>query len=134
MTKTILCAVDFSDSSVQALKWAIGMARELGAHLTILNTYRFVQSVNDQEAIILKKKMEDEARGGFTKIENDLLKDQGISFEFKLEIGFVRDRVEHYARRHELLFCVIGKSLSVINKEGISELIDRLTVPLVIIP
>ena len=134
MTKSILCAVDFSDASFHALRWAVAVARKFDAHLTVLNTYRLTQPGNGEEVIKMKRMIEEKATDLFLKIENDILKDQGISFDFKSEVGFVRDRVEDHARKKELLFFVIGKNSSVMNRESLNELIDRINIPLVIVP
>jgi nucleotide-binding universal stress UspA family protein len=53
--KHILCAVDFSDSSLAALRWALSLAEEADAHLWLLHTIevppelRVSTAVNDEE-------------------------------------------------------------------------------------
>lgn len=132
--KTILCTIDFSDSSKQALTWAAGLAKELNAHLTILYTYR-LYSTKNSEAIELKKQLELKAIHNFTLLEKELLETHNeISYDFKTEVGFVADRVENFVKNHAVSFLVMDKSMNAQNKEMFNELVEHIQVPLVIVP
>jgi nucleotide-binding universal stress UspA family protein len=133
MTRSILCATDFSDSSKQAIAWTVSMARQIGAKIIILHTYRLLRSLNG-EAVKLKKKMEEEARKNFEVVEKEFLINQGISYDFKTEVGFVIDRVEDYAKNGSIRFLVMDKNMSTSNKEMFNDLLEHLKVPLVIVP
>ena len=134
MNQCILCAIDFEDPSFQALHWSINMAQKLKVHLTILNTYRLNQPVNDGGFVKMKRKMEEEANGQFLRIERDILDGKGISFDFKSEVGFVSDRVEIHARKKQILFFVVGKKITQRNADTFNDLLDHISVPLVIVP
>lgn len=133
MTNGILCTIDFSDSSKEALKWSAGLAEKLGCHLSILYTYRLVNKENG-EVSQMKKKIEEEAAKNFAVLEKEVLGGKGISYDFKSEVGFVDDRIEDHARKHKVSFLVIGKGILIRNKETFDELLDQLKAPLVIIP
>lgn len=133
MTKTILCTIDFSDSSKHALTWAINIAHKLNAPLTILYTYR-LYSVKNSEAVELKKQLESKAQDNFHLLEKDLLEGRGIQYDFKTEVGFVTDRVENYVRNNSIGFLVMDKSMNFQNKEIFNELVDHIRIPLVIVP
>ena len=133
MSKTILCTIDFSQSSRQTLRCAATLARDLQAHLTILYTYRLIRVKND-EVFERKKKIEEEAAQNFITIEKELLKDIGISYDFKTEVGFVADRVEAYGRKNPIGFLVIDKNMTVDSKEAFDELMENMQVPMVIVP
>lgn len=133
MTNGILCTIDFSDSSAEALKLSIGLAEKLKCHLSVLYAYRLVNKHNG-EVTQMKKKIEEEASKNFSVLEKDLLKGKGISYDFKIEVGFVEDRIEDYARKNKVSFLVIGKGIATKNKETFDELLEQLKAPLVIVP
>jgi nucleotide-binding universal stress UspA family protein len=130
--KKILCTIDFSDSSRQALKYSVKLAKESGSTLTILYAYRLFKS--NGEAVAMKKKIEADAAANFALLENELLAGSGISYEFRIEVGFVDDRIEEHARKNNLSFLVMGKSMSSGTKETFNELVSHLQIPLVIVP
>jgi nucleotide-binding universal stress UspA family protein len=132
MTNAILCATDFSESSKEALKWSIRLATELGAHLTVLYTYRLFK--HNGEVIQMKKKIEEDAHTNFALLEKELLAGTGIAYDFKSEVGFVADRVEEHARKNPIGFLVVNKGMTTANRETFDELISHLQVPLVIVP
>jgi len=133
MAKTILYTTNFSNSSNHALKWAVTLAKQLKAHITILYTYRLIKSQNG-EVIQMKKKIEEEALRNFATLEHDLLTNQNISYDFRMEVGFMNDRVEHFTRKVPINFLVMDREMSTENRESFDELVEHITVPLVIVP
>ena len=133
MTKGIICTVDFSESSKDALRWAVSLAKLLKTQLTVLYTYRLLNSENG-EAIELRKKTEDNALQKFSSLEKEILSDSGVSYEFKVEVGFVSNRVKHYAKKDAVSFVVMGNKMNASNKETFDELAETIQVPLVIVP
>jgi hypothetical protein len=129
----VLCVVDFSEASNRALRWAVKMARCLNAHITILHTFRLLQSKNG-EVLSLKRKKEEEAANQFKAIEKDVLVPEKISYDFRTEVGFFTDRVEDYASRNSIELLVIDKTMIDKNMETFEELIKNLQIPLVVIP
>lgn len=131
--KTIICSVDFSDSSKHALQWAVAIAQQLNVHLTVLYTFRLVRSQHE-EVLQMKKKMEDDAIQNFLAWEKELLTGKEIAYDFKTEVGFITDRVEDHARKNLIGFLVMGKNSSTSSKESFDDLIGHIDVPLVIVP
>lgn len=134
MTTSILCVIDFSDSSKKALQWAVGKACSMNIHLTILHPFRLIPLRNGESVLSMKKKIEDDALKNFQSLEKDLLIGKGISYDFKSEVGFVADRVGDHAKNHPTNFMVIDKNMSRINKESFEALVENMHVPLVIVP
>lgn len=132
MTNGILCTIDFTDASKEALKWSIRLAKKLNSPLTILYTYRLF--AQNGEAVFMKRKMEEEAFRNFEVLEKELLAGTEIAYDFKPEVGFVDDRIEEHIKRRDISFLVMGKNMSIRNKETFDELIERLKRPLVIVP
>jgi nucleotide-binding universal stress UspA family protein len=133
MNKGILCNVDFSESSKEALKWAVDLAVLLKTHLTILYTYRLVNSHNG-EAVTMKRQIEENALRNFALLEKEFLVGNSITYEFKIEVGFVSNRIDDYARKNSISMMVIGSKMNSDNKESFDELAGSIHVPLVIVP
>ena len=133
ISRTILCTIDFSDTSRQALAWAIGIAQELNMHLTILYTYRLIHAPGGN-VVQLKKKLEEEALQKFAQLEKDMLLGRLLSYDFKTEVGFMADRIEDHTRQHTISFVVMDKNLGASNKELLDDLLEHIQAPLVIVP
>jgi hypothetical protein len=132
MTKGILCAIDFSTASADALRWSINLAQRLSVPLTVLYTYRLFK--HNGEAVALKKQMEADAARNFSIVEKEMLKDKGIKYEFRSEIGFVDDRIAEHIKNNEVSFLVIDRGLSARSKESLEDFIGNVQIPLVIVP
>jgi nucleotide-binding universal stress UspA family protein len=133
MRKGILCVIDFSDSSKVALSWAVQLSQELDTHLSILYTYRFLQPYSG-EAIEMKRKMEAEAMQKFAALEKELLVGKGISYSFKIEVGFIADRARDHAKKTGADLLVVGNKMNSANKQSFDELVADIQMPLVIVP
>src|SRR5687768_12757906 len=97
MTPSILCTIDLNDSPKGAIQWAVTMAKQLHLHLTILHTYRLIHS-DKKEILQLKKHIEQEAKKQFLLMEKEFLTGKGLSYDLKIEIGFIADRIEEHAK------------------------------------
>jgi len=133
MSRSILCTIDFSDASRQALLLAIDMAQEMNMHLTVLHTYRLIQAA-DGNVVQMKKRLEEDALQKFAQLEKDILQGRVSSYDFKTEVGFMADRIEKHLRNHAISFVVMDRNLSMANNETFEELFERVHVPLVIVP
>lgn len=133
MPKSILCAIDFSESSLNALKWAADLSGKFNSHLTVLYPYRLLQT-NKEDVLELKKKNVELATRKFESLENDFLNGKVTSFEFSPEVGFLTDRIEDHLRKNHILMMVIGKNMNSSSQENLDELINHVGVPVVVIP
>ena len=132
-TSSILCTIDFASSSREAVQWAVQLATQLNAHITILYTYRLIQ-YRPGEALQLKRDIESWASHQFMALEKELLEGKGVSYDFKVEIGFVADRVEDYAKKNPLNVLITNKNLHNGGRESFDELIEQIRVPLLVVP
>jgi hypothetical protein len=133
MDNTILCTIDFSESSRDVLKYAVNLSKQFKSHITVLYTYRLFSSQNGALSE-LRKKMEENAKENFIILEKEILSGSGVSYDFKAEIGFVSNRVEEYAKKNGVSFLVMGKKMNGSSKESFDELAENLQVPLLIVP
>jgi hypothetical protein len=130
---SVLCTIDFSRSSREALQWAIQLAKQLNAHVTVLYTYRLIQN-RSGEALQLKRDIEASASYQFGLLEKEILEGSGISYDFKVEIGFMADRIEDYAKKNALNFLITNKNIHNGGRESFDELIEHIRVPLLVVP
>ena len=133
MAKTILCPIDFSESSIHALKWAVELSARYNCHLTVLYPYRLLQAPKE-DVLQLKKKNEESAIQKFESLEKDYINGKVISFDFTPEVGFLADRIEDHLRRNSILMMVIGKNMNSASQENLGDLITNVKVPVVVIP
>ncbi len=133
-TKTILCAIDFSESSIHALRWAVEIAVLLEAHLTIVYPYRLIRTGNGTEVVQLKKAIEEEAMRNFAPLEKDILGNLSLSYDFRPEVGFISDRVRDHVQKQPLSFLVMGKMLDDGGTELLQNLVGEINVPVMIVP
>jgi len=133
MNNNIICATDFSESSKDALRWSISLASQLKSHLTILFTYRLLNA-HGGEITELKKNIEKNAAENFTRIEREFLAGKEISYDFKIEVGFISNRVRDHARKNATSLLVVGSGDSSAIRESIDELVETIQIPLVIVP
>ncbi len=134
MAKSIICVVDFSESSQNTLQTAADLSAQYHSHLTVLYPYRLLQTNRGEDLVDLKKRKEAEAATKFAALEKSVLKGKDVSFDFSSEIGFITDRIESRTRKIPVQFLVIGKSLLMANRESFEELISHLASPLIIVP
>lgn len=132
MNNNIICATDFSESSKDALRWSILLASQLKSHLTILFTYRLLNTHG--EIVELKKNIEKNAEENFARLEQEFLKGKEISYDFKIEVGFVSNRVRDYAKKNATSLLVMGSGDTSATREPLNDLVESIQIPLVIVP
>jgi hypothetical protein len=82
----------------------------------------------------LRKKIEENAIRNFSVLEEEIVMGKGVSYDFKIEVGFVSSRVADYVKKAGVSFLVMGKQMNSTNKESFDELAEAIQVPLVIVP
>ena len=133
MNNVTLCTIDFSDASKNVLNCAVQLSKQMNSHITVLYTYRFLGSQGD-EPLEARRKIEANARLKFLTLEKDILKNSGISYDFKIEVGFVSNRVTEYAKNNDVNYLVMGNTMNATSKESFDELVEMIHLPLVIVP
>jgi nucleotide-binding universal stress UspA family protein len=132
MNNAILCTIDFSEPSKDVLKYAVNLSKQFNSHITILYTYRLLNS--NGEAVEIRRKIEEQAKQNFAVLEKEVLAGSGASYDFRIEVGFVSNRVKEYAKKNGVSFLVMGKKMNGSSKESFDELAENIQVPLVIVP
>jgi hypothetical protein len=132
--KSILCLIDFSEDSIQALRWTAELAVKLHAHMTIVHPYRLVHADKTDDLVQAKKELDTKASQNFEKIAVEVFKGADVTYDFRPEVGFIYDRVRDHLRRSKILFVAIEKKFALNKKEALDQLIEQVEVPLLIIP
>lgn len=136
--KTILCAIDFSESSVQAFKWTMKMAHLTQAQVTVLFCYRLITAEDDAETLYLKKKIENDALKKFNEIEKKIVNGQAVPYQFITEVGFFPFRIEMFIRKSPVNLLVLGNSIVENFNEyknlSFEQFLKNSSVPVVIVP
>jgi nucleotide-binding universal stress UspA family protein len=126
--------VDFTEPSARALQWAIEAATAYHAHLSVIYPYRLQSTSKNEDMLQMKKRTEEDAAKQFAQYEREFLKGKDIQFDFRTEVGFLRDRVEDRAKKASVSLVVVSKAMNKEGKESYDELISSANIPLVIIP
>lgn len=138
MKDYILCAIDFSESSIHALRWAAKVASGANAHLAVVYSYRLIQTGKVSDVVSFKRKMEEESRSKFQELEETLLKDFAISRSFITEIGFYSDNIEKFIRKNPLTLLVLSESMAHAiydhKNQSLLNFMKSIHVPLLIVP
>jgi hypothetical protein len=109
--KTILCAIDFSESSLSALRWAFKLAQLTQSQVTILFCYRLIALDDKMESSVIKRDMEAKAIAQFHEMEKKMIDVPAIPYEFVTEIGFFSSRIEMFIRKSPVSLLVLGNSV-----------------------
>lgn len=130
---SVLCVIDFSASSENALRSAVHLASGNQTHLTVLHPYRLTQAVKKEDLVKLKRDIDEEAALNFKKMSH-LLINLNVPFDFRAEVGFLTDRVQEHLRKNNVTLLVMNKHLALGSWEAFHELIDQLEIPMMIVP
>lgn len=128
----LLFVTDFSDTSVQALKWAISEAQHHHLHLSVLYPYRLDQERRKDNVVLSKKALETDAAEKFEEQLEEILNASRVSFKFQAEVGFIRDRISEHAKKNNVVMVVMGEQTA--SAESFPEIVEGISVPIVIVP
>jgi len=110
--KSYLCALDFTEGAESFLKAAARLAVANNAQLTILYPYRLLLPGPEEDALTTKKKILNGAQNRFLELEKKLKLTGKLIYNFKPEIGFLYDRLELWARKHEVDTVILSQRQS----------------------
>lgn len=133
MKKSILIATDFSELSEYIFEWVVKLCLQMQCDLLVLHTYRLTKK--NEDIIDWKRKTEAAAREDFSRIEDEVLRNSGIKYTLNVEVGFIADRVnEIVSKNNDISFLVIDKMMYDRNNQSFDELVETVTVPIIITP
>lgn len=137
MKDQILCAIDFSESSLAALQWANKIARGSNATLAVLYSYRLLHTGKLNDIVSFRKKTEEDSRKKFAEMEKIVFAGE-VPTTFITEIGFFSDNIENFIRKNPMTLVVLSESMAntIYDHKGQSliHFLKSLRVPLLIVP
>ncbi len=136
--KTILCAIDFSESSLQAIKWTMIMAQLYKAQVTFLFCYRLIVGDDTVASLNMKCDMEAKAASQFLEIEKNYMKATSVPYQFVSEVGFFSSRIGQFIRKTPVTLLVVGNSMienfSEYKNLSFEHFLTTLKIPVIIAP
>lgn len=134
MKGKILCPIDFSDSSIEALKYAIHMANEEGRAVTVLYSYRLIQPDQEEEILKFRNRIELRARERFCMLEPFFHNGTVTDHEFLIEIGFFSDCILRQVRSNDVDKIVMDRNMRrLITELPQDSFLGSLPVPVIIV-
>jgi nucleotide-binding universal stress UspA family protein len=142
--RTILVAVDGTDSSMRALAWAAGLAQRTGAPLTGLQIPRVsvvemslasmelagVATMPTTDMLNVHARSRQHLDKAFTDIRND-----GVTVSLEVLRGDPVDEIVRAAQRHRADLLVIGAAASNLGRRNVAaRLVRKATCPITIVP
>lgn len=131
---SILCVIDFTEASRSALQVALDVALKMKSKLSVIYPYRLIQQRNVPDLAQWKKSIDVDATNSFIRMTSALLKESGVTWDFKPEVGFIEDRVEAFTEKHNVSLVVMSSELCRANKDTLTDMLDRLKCPLLVVP
>lgn len=131
-SSSLLVVTDFSDSSLQALQWAILEAQFRRLKIAVLYPYRLDSLRQTDNLPTLRKELDREAIQKFEQMAQGLLMRSGVPFDFRSEVGFLRDRIADFTKKHDVELVVMERQMA--QAESFPELLSELKMPLMIVP
>ncbi|UII30467.1 universal stress protein [Fulvivirga ulvae] len=114
MFKSIICPVDFSESSANALSFALDIAQSNQSELVVLYTYRLI-SGNDDKAhinkVTLKKEQEEIANKRIEELKERFPEFAKIKHSFLTEVGFISDRLTMAIEKYNVDLVVLTENI-----------------------
>jgi universal stress protein A len=118
--KTILCPVDFSDASLNAVRYACEFAKSMGSKIYLLNVVEPRPMAADMSLnyIPLEEELEKAASEDLEKIREDIAK-KGLPVEGDIEIGTPAEAILARAEDPDVNLVIMGSH----GKKGLSRLL-----------
>jgi nucleotide-binding universal stress UspA family protein len=146
--KTILAPIDFSEASINALRYAVALARQFNAKLYIFHAYHVeIPAYNSTlfpgaEAAMyldeLERNMKENIQKKFNSLEKELFISNIPAREFISLEGFVEDLIQSFVQQNEIDVVVMtpSESRSVLNffSSHVTNLVNKLDTPILVVP
>ncbi|HZY83167.1 MAG TPA: universal stress protein [Cyclobacteriaceae bacterium] len=131
---SILCVIDFTEASKNALGKALNIAESFKLKLTVLYPYRLNQPLNIPDVAQWKGSIERDASENFKRMTTTLFKESHMSWEFKPEVGFLDDRIQIFTEKHNVTLVVMSSDLAYKSDGAFVDMLAKLKTPLLIVP
>ncbi|HNP19816.1 MAG TPA: universal stress protein [Fulvivirga sp.] len=144
MTNTILVPTDFSECSINAIKYAANLARKISnTNLLIAHAYSLPITYGEaglySPVVKITDQMEEEIKMQFEKMERQVPELNEVSFQTVSFAGFVTEMVESLCPNNEIDMIVMGtKGASGIDEvllgTNTNSVVRSINIPTIVIP
>jgi nucleotide-binding universal stress UspA family protein len=142
MISKIVVPTDFSPPAMQALTYAIELAKKFNSGLNILhiNQVAMVDSTIPAETYqMFVKEIEDQTTVQFNKLEEELLKNSGLVYSMHSRYGFVAEEVCDFSQKHDADLIVMGTTgasgaAEVLFGSNAASVVSKSVIPVMVIP
>ncbi|MBL6449357.1 universal stress protein [Fulvivirga sp. 29W222] len=141
MFKSIICPVDFSESSANALSFALDIAQSNQSELVVLYTYRLISGTDDKAGanrISLKRQQEEIANKRIEELKKRFPEFEQVRHTFLAEVGFINDRLAMAIEKYNVDLIVLTENIKMRLKErwedGDESVLARFNCPVLLIP
>ncbi|MCG8383915.1 MAG: universal stress protein [Cytophagales bacterium] len=146
MMKKILCPVDFSSTSLNALEFAVAIAKKFHSSITLVNVFTerdFNQIVGEEALGKTFKELMNMAMARLRNLADSINKDpssKGIDkCEYSLELGELTDQLEFQVTDHRFDLVVMGttgisKTNGIFFGSHTEDVIDKIKIPVLCVP
>lgn len=122
MINTILVPTDFSEAALNAMNYALGMAKKIKAtlHVIHINHVALVDASMPAETYqLFVDEIEKASKENFDKLIENTLKPSQVAFETHTRYGFVGDEVCTFAEQNNIDLIIMGTT----GASGIAEIL-----------
>ncbi|QCK13611.1 universal stress protein [Mangrovivirga cuniculi] len=138
----ILVPVNFSNASYTGLKYAIDIARQLNAKLTVLHVFNIPQPVGGLPLYVEEENdpavFSSSIAKKFKKLEEEYLSNSGIAYELKFKLGYLETRLSAFVEQEKVDLIVLGKKnpsgFMSFLKINIVRILNSIGCPSIIVP
>ncbi|MDZ4666773.1 MAG: universal stress protein [bacterium] len=142
MISKIVVPTDFSAPAMQALHYAIFLAKKLEAELFVIhvNQVAMVDATMPAETYqMFVKEIEDQTTLQFKNLESDILKESGLTFSTRSSYGFVAEEICEYAQSVEADIIILGTTgasgaAEVLFGSNAASVVAKSVIPVLVIP
>jgi nucleotide-binding universal stress UspA family protein len=142
MISKIVIPTDFSAPALQALNYAIFLAKKLQAeiHIIHVNQIAMVDATMPAETYqMFVKEIEDQTTQQFNKLENEIIKETGLKYVLHSCYGFVAEEICDYAQQTEADLIILGTTgasgaSEVLFGSNAASVVAKSIVPVLVIP
>lgn len=107
----ILVPVDFSECSLNALRFSIDLAKQITGSVYVLHSYRLTKPfgrVNSGKSMSIRDELDSDSNERFERLRKEIGNVPGVSLKYIVDIGFAVDTISSNVREYDINLIVMG--------------------------
>lgn len=118
----ILCPIDFSPYSINALEYAANLLKVRTGNLTLIHVFsedEIIQFLSNQDSPDKTKNLKDFATEKLSILTSEIKKTFNLNCDYILSVGDVNEAIHKYASKNDIDYVVMGTQGNGYNKETV---------------